>query len=55
MYKDLDLTSSQYNLALTVFFFTYAAFEVPSNIVLKFLRPSIWVPVLMLSWGTVMT
>jgi hypothetical protein len=40
MNEDLELTGSQYNIALTVFFFPYALFEVPSNIVLKLMRPS---------------
>ena len=31
MNKDLKLTGAQYNLALTVFFFPYAVFEVPSK------------------------
>ncbi|KAF2814447.1 putative MFS nicotinic acid transporter Tna1 [Mytilinidion resinicola] len=53
--KDLKLTPAQFNLCLTAFFFPYAAFEVPSNIVLKFLRPSIYIPILMIAWGTVMT
>jgi hypothetical protein len=41
---DLRLTGAQYNWCLTAFFFTYAAFEVPSNMVLKRLKPSIWLP-----------
>ena len=45
----------QYNWCLTVFFFTYAAFEVPSNLLLKRLRPSIWLPTIMVAWGVVMT
>lgn len=45
----------QYNTALTLFFVPYGFFEVPSNIVLKILRPSIWISILMFSWGTVMT
>ncbi|EXJ69253.1 uncharacterized protein A1O5_07289 [Cladophialophora psammophila CBS 110553] len=53
--KDLGLTDGQYNLCLTVFFFSYAFFEVPSNIVLKILRPRIWIPIIVLAWGTVMT
>ncbi|KAI0903394.1 retrograde regulation protein 2 [Ustulina deusta] len=55
MNKDLGLTGAQYNIALTVFFFPYAIFEVPSNIVLKLLRPSVWIAILMLAWGVVMT
>ncbi|KAL2203666.1 MFS nicotinic acid transporter Tna1 [Sarocladium strictum] len=52
---DLSLSSSQYNLCLTVFFLTYAAFELPSNLVLRRLKPSIWLPCLMVSVGIVMT
>lgn len=39
---------------MTVFFFTYAAFEVPSNLLLKKLRPSVWLPTIMVAWGIVM-
>jgi hypothetical protein len=53
MSKELNLTGTQYNLALTVFFFPYSVFEVPSNIVLKLMRPSWWICILMVSWGTV--
>lgn len=49
------MTPNQYNLCLTVFFFTYAAFEVPSNLLLKKLRPSRWLPLIMVLWGVVMT
>ena len=47
-------TSANSN-AVTVFFFTYCLFEVPSNLLLKRLRPSIWLPSIMVAWGTVMT
>lgn len=49
------MTPEQYNWCLTVFFFTYAAFEVPSNLLLKKLRPSRWIPLIMVCWGLVMT
>ncbi|AOW07824.1 major facilitator superfamily domain-containing protein [Yarrowia lipolytica] len=52
---DLNLTGEQYNMALTVFFFTYAPLEVPSNMLLKKFRPSIWLPSIMVAWGLVMT
>ncbi|EME43912.1 hypothetical protein DOTSEDRAFT_71651 [Dothistroma septosporum NZE10] len=55
MNETLKLTGTQYNLALTVFFFPYAVFEVPSNIVLKLVRPSTWIMILMVAWGIVMT
>ncbi|KAL4895722.1 major facilitator superfamily domain-containing protein [Aspergillus ambiguus] len=53
--EDLGLTGSQFNICLTVFFITYASFELPSNLILKKLRPSIWLPLLMVAWGIVMT
>lgn len=55
MEDDLNMTGPQYNLALTLFFIPYGLFEVPSNIVLKMLRPSAWIAIMMFSWGTVMT
>lgn len=45
----------EYNWCLTVFFFTYASFEVPSNLLLKKFRPSRWLPAIMVCWGVVMT
>ncbi|KAF1969445.1 MFS general substrate transporter [Bimuria novae-zelandiae CBS 107.79] len=53
--EDLGMSGPQYNWCLTAFFFTYAAFEVPSNLLLKKLRPSIWLPSIMVAWGIVMT
>ena len=55
MSEELKLSGSEYNLCLTVFFFTYAAFELPSNLLLKKLRPSVWLPIIMIAWGTVTT
>ena len=40
--------------SLTIFFFPYSFFEVPSNLVLKLLKPSVWLPIIMLFWGTCM-
>ncbi|KAJ5989192.1 Major facilitator superfamily domain general substrate transporter [Penicillium waksmanii] len=52
---DLNMTGPQYNWTLTVFFFTYCVFELPSNLLLKKLRPSRWLPLIMVAWGIVMT
>jgi hypothetical protein len=49
--KDLNLAGLQYNTAVTLFFPPYCLFEVPSNIVLKIIRPSIWLSILLFSWG----
>ncbi|KAL0060590.1 hypothetical protein AAF712_012593 [Marasmius tenuissimus] len=53
--EDLGMSDDQYLISLTVFFFSYAIFEVPSNVFLKRLRPSIWLSGLMLLWGVMMT
>ncbi|OJD32291.1 high-affinity nicotinic acid transporter [Diplodia corticola] len=53
--ESLNMSSGQYNWTLTIFFFSYCAFDLPSNIVLKKLRPSIWLPITVLAWGIVMT
>ncbi|KAJ5594770.1 Major facilitator superfamily domain general substrate transporter [Penicillium hispanicum] len=53
--KDLHMTEPQFNWTLTVFFFTYCVFELPSNLLLKKLRPSRWLPLIMVAWGVVMT
>ncbi|KAK0378851.1 hypothetical protein CLIM01_03822 [Colletotrichum limetticola] len=53
MNQDLGLSSKQYNLVLTLFFIPYTIFEVPSNLVLKLVRPSIWMAILVVSWGSV--
>jgi hypothetical protein len=55
MQKDLNLTDKQWNLCLTIFFFPYAAFEVPSNMILKILKPNVWLTVLLVAWGTTTT
>jgi len=45
------MTNYQYTLALMIFLIAYALFEVPSNYMLKKMRPSRWIAFLMLSWG----
>ncbi|KAL6251807.1 hypothetical protein RBB50_002017 [Rhinocladiella similis] len=55
MEEDLNLSGTQYSLCATVFFFSYSAFEIPSNLLLKKFRPSVWLPAIMVAWGTVMT
>lgn len=53
--ESLNLSSSEYNICLTVFFLTYASFEVPSNMLLKKIgKQSVFLPTIMLFWGIVM-
>lgn len=48
---DLALTSTQYSVVVLVFFTTYVACEVPSNLLLNRLRPSRYLPALAVLWG----
>jgi len=52
--KDLNMTNNQYNISLTVFFISYSLFEPLTNVLLKKLRPSIFLPAIMIMWGIVM-
>ncbi|CAG7923203.1 unnamed protein product [Penicillium olsonii] len=56
MVEDLKMSGIQYNTVLSIFFIPYVLLEVPSNILLKkFKRPSVYLGLLVLSWGIVMT
>ncbi|KAJ7105469.1 major facilitator superfamily domain-containing protein [Mycena crocata] len=49
--RDLNISDNQYLISLTIFFISYAIFEVPSNIFLKRLKPSAWFAFLMTLQG----
>lgn len=51
--EDLHMSDKHYTLALTVFFFTYSTFDIPSNMLLKLLRPNVWLPLVTLASGIV--
>ncbi|KAL1954553.1 hypothetical protein VTO42DRAFT_1064 [Malbranchea cinnamomea] len=53
--EDLNMSGTQYNIALAIFFVPYVLFEVPSNILLGKFKPSVYIGILTLGWGTVMT
>ncbi|KAL8777120.1 MAG: hypothetical protein Q9213_008001 [Squamulea squamosa] len=52
---NLGITGGQYNAALSIFFVSYSLAEPLTNILLKRLRPSIFIPLIMLLWGICMT
>ncbi|WWD17598.1 hypothetical protein CI109_102039 [Kwoniella shandongensis] len=52
---DLGLKGMQYSACLAIFFAFYVLFEVPSNMVMKAWRPSMWLPIIMVAWGIVIT
>jgi hypothetical protein len=45
--KDLGLSTPSYNATLTIFFVSYSLFEPLTNVLLKRLRPSIFLPIIM--------
>ena len=49
------MSDGQYAAALSLFFVSYAGFEPLTNILLKRLKPSIFIPAIMVLWGIVMT
>ncbi|KAL7904507.1 MFS general substrate transporter [Trichoderma velutinum] len=53
MVEDLDLTGSQFNFALFAFYITYIVLEVPSNMIIKRVRPSLYLSALMFCWGII--
>ncbi|KAL8648712.1 MAG: hypothetical protein Q9226_005887 [Calogaya cf. arnoldii] len=53
--EDLGITGGQYNAALSLFFVSYSLAEPLTNVLLKRLRPSIFLPAIMLLWGICMT
>jgi MFS family permease len=49
--KDLHMTGTQYNVASMILFVPYILLEVPSNIIIKKIAPSVWLSGLMFFWG----
>ncbi|KAI0850387.1 MFS general substrate transporter [Daldinia vernicosa] len=53
---DLHLSvPEEYNMTLTIFFISYSVFEPVTNVLLKRLRPSVFIPIIMILWGASMT
>ncbi|KAE8387363.1 major facilitator superfamily domain-containing protein [Aspergillus alliaceus] len=50
---DLNITSHQYDIGLSVFYLTYICSELPSNLILKKASPRVWLPLLTMVWGTI--
>ncbi|CAN9113731.1 unnamed protein product [Alternaria sp. RS040] len=49
--RDIKINDHQYSIGLCVFYATYIASELPSNLVLKKMSPKIWLPLLTSVWG----
>ncbi|CAN8100244.1 unnamed protein product [Discula destructiva] len=48
---DLNMSGLDYNHALAIFFPFYVVAEVPSNMMMKRFKPSVWIPIIMVAWG----
>lgn len=46
--EDLNLSASEYQWCLSIFYFSYVLFDLPSNIIMRRWRPSYWLGILML-------
>ena len=53
MRETLNISSNQYSIILLVFFISYVIFEVPSNMILSRVRPSIYLSCCCFLWGGV--
>ncbi|KAG9785674.1 pantothenate transporter liz1, partial [Aureobasidium melanogenum] len=53
--EDLHMTNNEYNNTLTIFFISYSVFEPLTQVLLKRLKPSIFLPAIMIAWGICMT
>lgn len=49
----LDLRGIRYSTVVAVFFVPYVLMEFPSNILLKYFSPRVWIGRIMISWGIV--
>lgn len=49
--EDLNMKNNDFNIALFIFFIPYILCEVPANICLKKLKPSVWLSGLILGFG----
>jgi ACS family tartrate transporter-like MFS transporter len=53
MNKDLGLSAYMYGWGAGIFFFGYALFEVPSNVVLERIGARLWIARIMITWGII--
>jgi sugar phosphate permease len=49
--KDLHMSGTQYNVASMILFVPYILLEIPSNVIIRRVPPSMWLSGLMFFWG----
>ena len=50
---DLKLDGNKFNVALAIFYITYIAAEIPSNMVLRRVGAKFWLPFIVFCWGII--
>ncbi|RKF53989.1 putative transporter [Golovinomyces cichoracearum] len=53
--ESLHLSATQFNMTLSVFFVSYSIVEPFTNVLLKRMNPSIFIPIIIVVWGLCMT
>jgi MFS family permease len=53
--EDLGLVGNQYQILVSILFATYISVELPSNWIIKKVRPSRWIAFITVSWGIIAT
>ncbi|KAI1338273.1 MFS general substrate transporter [Xylariaceae sp. FL0016] len=51
--EDIGLHGTQYNTIISIFFVGYILTQIPTNMILNKMRPSIFLPSVMIGWATV--
>ncbi|KAI8139906.1 major facilitator superfamily domain-containing protein [Fennellomyces sp. T-0311] len=51
--EDLNMTEGQYRWCLSIYYFGFVLFEIPSNIIIRRWKPSKYLALLAFSWGTI--
>lgn len=52
--QELNMSNKQFKGALVIFFCSYAVFGIPANVMIKMMRPRIWLSIVVFLWGAVM-
>ncbi|KAJ8117944.1 hypothetical protein OPT61_g975 [Boeremia exigua] len=52
MQEDLKMYGNEYTYAVTCYTVAYAVMQIPSNIIIQYIRPSYWLAAMEIAWGT---
>lgn len=50
---DLKLNGNKFNIALAIFYITYIASEIPSNMMVRRFGAKFWLPFIVFCWGVI--